>query len=155
MKESNVPREMIKALIDNGRLEEALAFCQDIIEKEGNNLDILQIHAFLLKDLNRIDEAIDAYRLLIQLQRMGGDYLKAVSSTKLLSEFAPEVADELTLQLAENYQEEYGGVEQQTMPSLPPFVLPEEAKNNPVIQEIVQEFESNHNDDDDPHDNSS
>ncbi len=141
MHESEKNKQQLDLLIEKGELEQALTLCLELIDKEGYELDLLQIHASLLKDLQRLDEAIEAYHLLIQLHQLSGNYLKAIALTKILAEFAPQFADELTQELILKYRTKYRSQEESTQPSLPPFVIPEKAKDNPIIKAITDELD--------------
>lgn len=132
-------------LIREGRLEEALARCEQILEQEPDHIEAAARRAVLLQETDRQPEAIAAYRELARAHAGKGDFLKAISATKSLLSLDPEATQAVSRELADIYTKQYAPRQRQT-PSLPPAsplsASNQESRTDPLLQDLYSQFES-------------
>lgn len=87
-----------------GRLDEALRYCETMLQVHTDDTDAMGYRAMLLYELERPDDALEAYEQLAHAFADKGDFLQALTTAKELSSLNPKASEQLTAELALSYQ---------------------------------------------------
>ncbi|MBK06917.1 MAG: hypothetical protein CL920_37765 [Deltaproteobacteria bacterium] len=132
--------KQIETMYLEGRLQDALALCEQHQEASPDDTALLTFRAGLHQELHEFDASISWYVKLVKAYAEQGEFLKAISTAKELTGLSSEKGEEMTQWLAAQYSEQYGNTEPSTLTSMPSFSktpIEEDAS----VQELKRQIE--------------